>query len=259
MNVARRYLRRLTGLVPPYVRGLLPISPGDSRQRLVILLEEYNAIYFPVPKVACSSIKTHLARAMGLDKVYEESQIKAAVKNEWTAPVHEMTFPTIKKEALEAYEDYWKFCFVRNPWDRLVSCYEQKIKKDPVYNQGPYFVDGVDICLLKHGNKFKGGMSFEKFVDSVSGISDDVADGHIRSQSTFLKSGDKILVDFVGRFERLTQDFSFVCDKLGLQDKELSHLLKMQRKDYREYYTSGLIEKVRQRYRSDIEMFGYDF
>jgi len=74
-----------------------------------ILLERFKAIYVFIPKVACTSIKTVFAELIGLE--YEGS-------------IHDAPFTKIPKSALKnEYKDYFKFGFVRNPWDRLASCY----------------------------------------------------------------------------------------------------------------------------------------
>ena len=77
------------------------------------------------------------------------------------------------------------FAFVRNPWDRLMSCYRDKIRGE---------VDGYTYCTIRPGvanclaqfDAFVPGMSFADFVVAVASIRDEDADGHFRSQHTFV-------------------------------------------------------------------------
>ncbi len=80
----------------------------------ILVLPQYKGIYLAIPKVANSTCKKLFGKLSGVKNV--------------SAIINTQQFPSIKKEQLTLYENYWKFCFVRNPWDRLVSCYCDKIK-----------------------------------------------------------------------------------------------------------------------------------
>lgn len=86
-------------------------------------------------------------------------------------------------------------------------------------------------------------------------------DGHIETQSSFIfdESGN-ILVDFIGRFERLEQDFKIVCNTLGVPIGEIPVIRASERdKDYRKYYSSYTKKKVMDFYAEDIEYGDYIF
>jgi hypothetical protein len=103
-------------------------------------------------------------------------------------------------------------------------------------------------------------MSFEDFAMTVGEISDDRADPHFRSQwTTVMDKKNNFLPDYIGRFENLRQDFAFVSEKMGSPIRELPHLLKTYRRNYKENYNEKTIEIVRRRYARDLEMFQYDF
>jgi hypothetical protein len=166
----------------------------------------------------------------------------------------------------ERFREYFKFAFVRNPWDRAVSEYK--------YQHYPRMFD-FKTFLFKHWARSESveGGSFESRV-------------HRTPQCQFLydKKG-KCLVDFIGRYERLASDFATVAERLKLDRKELPHYnrsidlswtpmaAKLWLKDpvgmyrlrrnlhhhYTEYYDDESRELIDRFYRKDIELFGYEF
>jgi len=86
-------------------------------------------------------------------------------------------------------------------------------------------------------------------------------DTSIELQSDYLIDlHGNVIVDFIGRYERLQEDFDEVCRRIGIPAPPLPHKRKAQdRKDYRSYYTAETAELVAQRFKRDIEMFGYRF
>lgn len=148
----------------------------------------------------------------------------------------------------KAFDDYFKFAFVRNPWDRLYSAY----------------------CYLKGGGWEDADRAW--FQDNISQLSDFnsfVLDWlkperlcshlHLRPQSDFIcDRKHKPLIDYLGYFETLPQDFSLVSRKIGTKS-QLAHVNASKRADYRDIYTLAAIDKVLTLYRQDIENFGYRF
>lgn len=146
------------------------------------------------------------------------------------------------------YQAYFSFCFVRNPWDRAYSTYR-------------YFCAGgngtTDSPMAKSILNFK---SFEHF------ILDGLGRGHYRShpallpQSSFVIAyDDKVLVDFVGRYENLANDFKIVANRLGLTG-ELPHKNASPNSQTSWMDAYGSIESVAaiaELYRQDIVAFGY--
>lgn len=227
----------------------------------IIYYEDYKAVYFPIPKVANSSLKAVSAQILA-------DKIPAKLMSEKWLP-----FPFRDQKAREELRklniliDYNKFknlkncfsfTFVRNPWDRVVSCYTNKISD--VTNNSKGFSNGVALPLIKF-KCFYGGMPFDEFVNCISSISDEMADIHFRSQHQFIENNKgTCLVDYVGKFENLYDDFEVIKEKVGFpQLIKVPHLLKSERDTYHSYYTTELVEIVRKRYSKDIQVFNYSF
>ena len=71
-------------------------------------------------------------------------------------------------------------------------------------------------------------------------------------------SSGEILVDFVGRFERFSQDFSTIYSKLGRR-VDPPHLDPSKHEHYSRYYDEDAAEQVSRWFSKDIENFGYSF
>lgn len=218
-----------------------------------IILEGNDAIYFQIPKVASSALKELLMNEMHLSG---------------PAP-HATLFPTVSRSQIElgVYDDYFKFGFVRNPWARVASCYQMKILQGRNINGtlrnrflmriGPGSLGGLANSLSPHPVLHRR-MSFEEFVDAVSATPDEHTDKHLRSQYTFFSGQQgKMLVDYVGRLENFKEDFSYVAKRIGLSVDSLPKQGRSRTRPYREYYNPDTWELVTQRYRRDIDLFGY--
>jgi hypothetical protein len=215
-----------------------------------VLLEVQRAVYIEVPKVACSSIKIVLADLLGID-------LGDAGGNP-----HVVRFPAPPSGPTPSalYPGLFSFAFVRNPWDRLVSCYRDKIMGEVSDFTSFDASRGVAHCLARF-DVFRAGMSFDAFVDAVAAVPDDEADDHFRSQHTFVTNASgAIAIDYVGRFESLARDFRHVCERLDLPSVALPRVQAARsRGRYTDYYSSRARRIVADRFRQDVSLFGYEF
>ena len=70
---------------------------------------------------------------------------------------------------------------------------------------------------------------------------------------------ENIVVDFIGRFEKLQEDFDYVCEQIGVKSIKLPHVKKTEHKHYTEYYNDEMVKIVEDVYISDITRFDYKF
>jgi len=184
-----------------------------------------------------------------------------------------------KKHLASEWDEYYKFAFVRNPWDRLVSWYEM-IRQDgrllPWYKRLPYemirhngkvFPSSQRLLQRKHYKPLwqyvlRNSTNFDEFLLNCTDIIDDV-DGKrsfMYNQLDYIANEDgDIIVDFVGKFENLEQDINTVLKALRLESRPLPHVNKSQHRHYSVYYTEETKNLVAERYSRDIQFFGYQF
>lgn len=198
-----------------------------------LLSPTLKLVYVPVPKVANRSIKAALAAAAG----QPGAELAAA------------GWQTIPLPQLARLEGYLRFTFVRNPLDRLLSCYAQKVVLYARQLQLP-------LLFWRYGRQFYPEMHFATFVETVATIPDHLADRHFRSQHTFLYDKGELLVDFVGRFEQLAHDWDRLRQQAGLG--ELPHYNPSPHKPYVQMYTPELARLAAARYAQDMKLLGYE-
>jgi hypothetical protein len=68
-----------------------------------------------------------------------------------------------------------------------------------------------------------------------------------------------LLVDYVGRFENLAEDFKVVAARIGLPSGELPRLNSTASRDYKTVYNDRTVSAVHQMFQDDIETYGYAF
>lgn len=142
------------------------------------------------------------------------------------------------------YNKYFKFAFVRNPWERLVSEYAWKFGND--------FTKFRQFCTdILEGN-YKSWYVYYR--DPLAFIQ------HIKPQYEFVYNDSGIMeIDFPGRYENLDRDFRQICQITGLKYKRLPIYNKSGHKHYTNYYEKYTRELVGKIYKEDIEIFKYNY
>lgn len=187
-------------------------------------------IFIHIPKTAGTSIVNALNlgtpdRRTGIRKHYNAREIiKILGETQWLAS--------------------FRFSFVRNPWDRMLSHYRfrkknQRLKLPIHYSDFDQFVADELFHLPRPTTK---RFNLEPQVDWLVDLS------------------GEINLNYIGRFERLNYDFTRICDLAKLPKMSLPHIEASGKKvDYHSYYSSNSKKLVSQFYASDIETFKYQF
>nr|VFJ51828.1 MAG: Sulfotransferase family protein [Candidatus Kentron sp. FW] len=212
----------------------------------------HKFIFFHVAKVAGLSIRKALE-----DYVQEPEKFKVKrppkilngkpnrLYEMWDAFMTHVKAKDARKELPgEIYDGFYKFAFVRNPWDWQVSMYHFILKE----------TDHVSHATVK---------SMDSFEEYLAWVIDSKKSPYAKGATKFQKDmivdeKGRIIVDFVGRYENLAEDFQKVCRTVGIE-ASLPRINQSVHQDYRAYYNDGTREMVAEYFKKDIELFGYTF
>lgn len=211
----------------------------------MLISHRHRFAFIHVPKTAGSSVAFALwPHADHVDDYWMNRGLTlVGIHVNHYAPYRRKKFRTHTSAAIlqrqlpaDVFADLFKFAFVRNPWDLLVSSYHY---------------------LLEHQGHHRGRSArrLRSFADYAAY---EIGRGKM-SQSAMLAGDDgRLLVDFVGRFESLASDFAFVCRRIGV-DGSLGRANTTRHRDYRNFYDDRLAEAVGRFFAADAERFGYSF
>ena len=106
-----------------------------------------------------------------------------------------------------------------------------------------------------HANQFySNNIESKSFNEYVCNI---IKSKAVDKQFDFLSGkNNKLIVDFIGRYENLNDDFKKVCDRTGITCL-LHHYHKSNHGNYRKYYNQKTKELIAQYYKKDIVYFEY--
>ena len=192
-------------------------------------------LFVHIPKTAGNSIQSVL-------RDYSEDQLVALRKEQDGIERFGLRNPKykIKKHSTlseyhgalgdEQFGNLYKFTCVRNPWDRMVSYYFTPTQNAEIWDR----------------EKFRAIIS--KAVSVPDYLRLDNAEGDPFAN-----------VDYIMRFENLTDDFHAVCAAIGISPPSLPQYNRSSREHYSKYYDDELRELVRGRFTSEIERFDYGF
>ena len=185
----------------------------------------HRAIFIHIPKTAGSSVAQALATSSRHVPYFEYERINQL-----------------------KFDRFFKFAFVRNPWDRLVSTY--------------FFLKNGGVNELDRrfaAEQLAGYDNFAAFVEGWLSEENIWSWVHFKPQHFFICDAKRrVRVDFVGRTETIATDFRTVCEQLGVA----AQLIWTNRGDHRpfgDYYTDALRKRVAAIYADDIEIFDYQF
>jgi hypothetical protein len=137
----------------------------------------------------------------------------------------------------QAFADYFKFAFVRNPFDRFVSYCAFMTRENGAFDREPGEVMRRMLFEMRP-------MHHVLFQPQHGFVTDEEG---------------RLLADYIGRVEDMQACYDAVCGRIGIPAAALGQINSSKRGHYRDYYNQALIDGVAELYAKDLELFGYDF
>lgn len=207
----------------------------------MIVSHQHRFIFAAVPKTGTHSVRQALRAVMGPGDL---EQVGLFVERRFPWPElaaighGHVALAQVRPYLGEAaFGEYFKFGFVRNPYDRFVSYCAFMTRADGAFERDPHAVMQHLLFRAPPLQHILFRPQHELLVD-----------GHGRP-----------LADFVGRVERMQDDFDAVCGRIGIQATPLGRVNGSRHADYRRYYDPQLRAGVERLYARDLALFGYDF
>lgn len=177
---------------------------------------KYKCLWFRVPKVGTRSINEHF------------------IEN---TPKHQYIYSAPVGYAPNDFKDWFKFAFVREPTDRFISSWKDKVLNRNMFGFTP-----------EQHEKMQDLGNFISWVE-IQDIDHEI-DQHLRTQHQLI---DLENIDFIGRFESFEADLKKVAKKIGMPLKKMHHKNTSGKKQIEVSEADKL--RIRNLYKRDYELF----
>ena len=209
---------------------------------------KHRFIYVANPKVGCSSIIWTLRRFEGGDPELTPDRV---------GDIHDRRgSPLVRLSDLDSPRpledpDYFRFTFVRNPFDRLMSCYLQKIVRDTPER-------ATLLTLLGRPPRDDDSIGFDEFIEAISKQTPAEMDPHWRVQGRQTLQ-DVIEYDFIGRFEHFDRDLAEAGERISPNFRPFIHTERRQATGPKPTaeISPRTAETIRRVFAEDFERFSY--
>lgn len=235
----------------------------------ILVDDKMKVMYCVVPKTACSNWKRALIRLrndslapdFNIHKKNDLRSIGMRYLNEYP--------PAIRDEMIQSY---FKFMFVRNPFDRLLSAYRDKFTRNitwSLYFQRKY---GQSIINMFRPNDtdawaFGTGVKFEEFIGYIIRVrkKGKKLNAHWTSYAELCQPCH-MKYDFIGKFETLEKDAFWALTKMThtkcppqFPRKNLNPRLSIT--NILQYYrnlSETDLSQLYEMFQTDFDFFGYE-
>lgn len=197
-----------------------------------LILPRHGIAFFGLAKNANTAIKRAFLQSLGID-----------AENVHDPALHDRARWRYASAADIAASDLWSFAIARDPWDRAASCWRDKCHAG--------WRPGWEAARLWRN------MPFDAFCEVVAAMPDAACTGfrqHWRSQAWDLTVGGILVPDYIGRFEALADAWKTVR---GHARRLLPDLSRSNGAEGPDPHTLRTRRLIAERYREDIEAFGY--
>lgn len=212
----------------------------------------HKTIFVHIPKTAGTSVEAVLGMHGDKKDIGVVPYFNQQLDHEhlYGGPLQHMTAQgiraTLNNES--AFQSYFKFTIVRNPWDRLVSALAWT---------GQKWARGEELSAADFERQVAAAHAL--FVEAMSAGRPTKLPPFLYPQCLYVLDPDqRMLVDYIARYENLTADWPVICARLGVE-LELPRRMKSHHRHYRDYYSAQTRDLVAEMYAPDLGLFHYEF
>lgn len=219
----------------------------------------YKFIFFSFPKTGSESVRALLEPYSDIEVVpfWERSDEK---------PFYSHISPVEVKQLFEKndwdYDSYYKFTFIRNPWARQVSLYNMIYHTSPARSM----LGSLKLRLTKRNTpSFKQWLQTTRTDGNGAGGPADQrwqVYGSYSIASYIFDGNNNMLVDQVIKLEEVDSALPLLLKRLGIpeaQELVVPRVNTRTVKKYSSYFDVKSRDLIAQRYKYDIENYGYSF
>jgi hypothetical protein len=206
----------------------------------MIISHLHRFIFAAIPKTGTHSVRRALREHMGPDDL---EQVGLFVQRKLPMPElarlghGHLSLAQVRPHLPpDLFDSFFKFAFVRNPFDRFVS-YCSFVTRDT----GEFAADPRALMRDIIAHPPSDHLLFHPQHSFVTGAS------------------GELLADHVGRVEEMQKSYDEIAARIGIPTAQLDKVNASSRRDYRQYYDPPLIAAVASYYARDLELFGYEF
>jgi Sulfotransferase family len=197
-------------------------------------------IFVAIPKTGTHSVRRALREHMGPDDL---EQVGLFVQKKFPIPeLARLQHGHLSLQQVQPYlepkefDSFFKFAFVRNPFDRFVSYCAFMTRAEGHFDRDPQMV-------MRH-------------------MIENPPWQHVlfQPQHSFVADANgRLLIDTIGRVEEMQKSYDEIAARIGIPTASLERVNPSNRRNYRDYYDDALVEGVARLYARDLETFGYEF
>lgn len=217
----------------------------------MLLSPRHRFLFIHIAKTGGTSIRTALRRVQRRDPLYPLMFICSRFSHlsghrlGAKLPRHAKVIAAKEMLPAELFQQLFKFAFVRNPWDLQVSSFHHIRRERP--------------ALLAGHTDFTSFLRWK--LDPARPYQYHLDTSIERQRDYLIDLQGNLCVDFIGRYERLSEDYAHIQDRLGSPLPALPHKRRAadRQADYRAYYDDPTADLVAEHFAADIQTFGYAF
>ena len=206
----------------------------------MIISFKHKFVFAAVPKTGTHAVRRALREHLGPEDI---EQVRLFVEKTFPIPeLAQLQHGHLGLEQLrphlppEQFDSFFKFAFVRNPFERFIS-----------------------YCAFM--TRFKGQFAANPHRVMTFYVQNPQWQ-HILFQPQYTVVADgsgRLLTDYLGRVETMQQSYDEIAARIGIRSTQLEKVNASTHRDYRDYYTPALVDAVGKLYARDLELFGYEF